>query len=233
MSFGAPVKSAVGLASTATVNPSFGSATTPGNLIVLAFAADDYNGTPGAGWTQSSEMEQQTFHGGYIWWRISAGETSFSYVIGSATTSSWCIAEWAGNDPAPYDTSQGTFLQSGGLTIATDVITPSVGERLLVAAVGGSSNSATMAGTYDSWTNSFTAVGSNGQSSGNATCIGMAYRVVTGDGVTTFTTTADYAGVNSPQARSALAISFNPAAVAGAAPRPNVSTAAVQRAGSW
>ena len=87
------VKSAKGSSALATTTASFASATTAGNLIVLAFASDDYNDSPGAGWTQSTGMKQQTFHGGYIWWRISTGETSFSYTIGSATNSSWIPAE--------------------------------------------------------------------------------------------------------------------------------------------
>jgi hypothetical protein len=128
------VKSAKGTSSVATTTAAFGSATTSGNLIVLAFSSDDYNGTPDTGWTQSSEMEQQTFHGGYVWWRISTGQTSFQYTIGSATVSSWVLMEFSGCDSAPYDTSQGVCVAAGGGTYTTDPITPSTGNRLQVGA---------------------------------------------------------------------------------------------------
>jgi hypothetical protein len=100
------VQSAKGTGTTAIVNPSFSVAPTNGNLIVLAFAADDYNGTPNTGWTQSAEMEQQTFHGGYLWWRISTGANPpGGYTIGSATVSAWVLMEFSGADASPYDIS--------------------------------------------------------------------------------------------------------------------------------
>jgi hypothetical protein len=111
------VKSAKGTSALATTSPAFATATTSGNLVVLGFASDDYNGTVSTGWTQSSEMEQQTFHGGYLWWCISTGQTTMpNYVIGSATSSSWVLAEFSGNDATPYDTSEGQFAQSSAFS---------------------------------------------------------------------------------------------------------------------
>ncbi len=204
------VQSNEGTSTSATTNPSFAVAPASGNLIVLGFASDDYNGTPDTGWTQSTNMEQQTFHGGYIWWRISDGSNPpGGYTIGSATVSAWALAEFSGHDVTPYDVSDGTFLQSSGLTMATPTITPSAGNRLLVAMVGGSHSIDDISGAYDSWTNSFTEMESGG-TTGGATddCVGLAYRIVVGDGSTTFTTTADYSGGASPQARTGLIISF-------------------------
>jgi hypothetical protein len=210
------VQSNSGLSTTATTNPSFSVAPTNGNLIVLAFSSDDYNGTPDTGWTQSTGMEQQTFHGAYVWWRISTGANPpGGYTIGSATTSSWVLAEFSGCDASPYDVSQGTFLQSSATTMATSTITPTTGNRVLVAMVGGSSSVASLAGAYDSWTNSFTAIVSTGQTAGAATCTGLAYRLVTGNGSTTFNTTADYPGAVTPQTRSGLIISFKEGAGGG------------------
>jgi hypothetical protein len=214
------VKSASGTSTTATTNPTFGSATTSGNLIVLGFAADDYNGTPGTGWTQSTGMEQQTFHGGYLWWRISTGETSYSYVIGSATNSAWAIAEFSGIDATPYDTSNGQFTTADGTTYTTPTITPSTGGRLLVTVMGGSKVANLAAITWGTWVNSFTqiaTVGSGG--SGTNDVIGMAYRLVTGNGSTT------YSGGATPssgtlESRSGLIISFEESAGGAAASRP-------------
>lgn len=203
------VKSAKGTASTSTVSPAFGSATTAGNLVVLCFAADDYNGTVSAGWTQSAEMEQQTFHGGYVWWCISAGQTIMpSFVLGSATTSAWVLTEWSGVDASPYDISQGQLAQSSGGSYTSDVIVPSVGERLLVAAFGGSAaGTQDISGAYSAWTNSFTGVDSVGWATGSArVSMGVGYRLVTGDGSTSFSTGANYP--NTVQSRSGLIISF-------------------------
>jgi len=203
------VKSAKNTASTSTVSPAFGSATTAGNLVVLCFAADDYNGTVSAGWTQSAEMEQQTFHGGYVWWCISAGQTIMpSFVLGSATTSAWVLTEWSGVDASPYDISQGQLAQSSGGSYTSDVIVPSVGERLLVAAFGGSAaGTQDISGAYSAWTNSFTGVDSVGWATGSArVSMGVGYRLVTGDGSTSFSTGANYP--NTVQSRSGLIISF-------------------------
>lgn len=210
------VKSATGTSATATTSPAFGSATTTGNLVVLGFASDDYNGTPDTGWTQSANMEIQGFHGGYIWWRISAGETSFSYTIASAVSSAWVLAEFSGCDAAPYDTSTSSFANTSGTNWPTTTITPSTGNRVVVVMVGGSLTT-TLAGNYDAWTNSFTAIDSGGNSTGTTKdCCGLAYRLVVGDGSTTFSTTGDYTGANTCQSRSGLLISFKEAAGGGA-----------------
>lgn len=214
------VKSAKGTSANATVTCSFASATASGNLIVLAFAADDYNGSPGAGWTQSAEMEQQTFHGGYVWWRISTGETSYSYTIGSATNSAWVIAEFSGADASPYDISEGQFTQaflSGGSSYTGPTITPTTGERLLVAAFGFSNNTNLSGVTTGSWTNSFTAIDSNGSGgSGTNDLVGMGYRLVTGDGSTGFSTAVTPTPSQATQARSSFQIAFIEAAASGA-----------------
>ena len=210
------VKSAKGTSALATTTASFASATTAGNLIVLAFVSDDYNGTPGAGWTQSTGMEQQTFHGSYIWWRISTGETNFSYTIGSATNSAWNIAEFSGVDTSStYDISNGQFLQTGGsAAYTTPSIIPSTGNRLLVAAMGGSTASSLAGQTWGSWVNSFTAIDSIGSGgAGTNDMSGIAYRLVTGDGSTGYSSGATLS--TSIQARSGLIIAFKEASGGG------------------
>jgi hypothetical protein len=210
------VKSAQGSSALATVTPAFGSATTAGNLIVLAFSSDDYNGTPDAGWTQSTGMEQQGFHGAYVWWRISAGETNYSYTIGSATNSAWCLAEFSGNDAVPYDISGGAIVNTSGTTQTTSTITPSTGNRLLVAMVGGSASGSQGATPWTSlWLNSFTRITDSASAgAGTNDLSGIAYRLVTGNGSTTFSSGATYPKA-SQQSRSGLIISFKEAAAAG------------------
>jgi hypothetical protein len=202
------VQSAEGLSSTITTNPSFAVAPTSGNLIVLCFASDDYNGTPNAGWTQSTGMEQQTFHGGYIWWRISNGSNPpGGYTIGSATVSSWVLCEFSGVDAAPYDISNGQFASSSANTYTTPSIVPTTGNRLLVAVIRGSNSSANLSVDLTTWLNSFTHVATSGQASGVATVISLAYRLVAGNSVTSYSSGATYPS-STPQARSGLIISF-------------------------
>jgi hypothetical protein len=202
------VKSAKGTSSSATINPAFGSATTSGNLIVLAIASDAYNGTPDAGWTQSSGMETLGNHGGYIWWRISTGQTSFTYTIGGAVKSAWVLAEFSNINASPYDISASQFVNTGGGNYTTPNITPTTGSRLLVGVIGGSGASDFSAATWHSWTNSFTAVDSIGSgTSGNNCLVGMSYQLVTGNGSTAFSTGA-FSTPDTPQSLSGLIISF-------------------------
>lgn len=211
------VKSNKGTSALATTTASFGSATTAGNLIVLAFAADDYNGTPGAGWTQSTGMEQQTFHGGYLWWRISTGETNFSYTIGSASNSAWVIAEFSGVHATPFDISNGQFIQTSTFAYTTPSIIPTTGSRLLCAMMGGSIGGASLAGqTWGTWLNSFTGIDSSGSGGGGTNDIaGLAYRLVTGDGSTGFSSGATCSNIL--QSRSGLIIAFKEASGGGTA----------------
>ena len=185
------VQSAKGTSTSATVTASFATAPTNGNIIVLCFAADDYNGTPNTGWTQSTGMEQQTFHGSYLWWRVaSGGSNSFQYTIGSATNSSWVLLEISGLDVSPYDISNGQYATGTSKTYSTPALTPTAGDRLLVAAVNFNRNSGTLAGnTVTGWTNSFTAVDSIGSGpSGTNTTASLATRSVTANGSTSYST---------------------------------------------
>lgn len=189
------VQSAEGTSTLATVTASFPSTPTNGNLIVLCFAADDYNGTPNTGWTQSTGMEQQTFHGGYIWWKVaSGGSNSFQYTIGSATNSSWVLLEVSGLDAAPYDISAGQCTNSSAGSYTTPSITPTSGDRFIVAALGSSNSSGDMSADLTTWLNSFTHIRSSGpvSASGTRDSIGVASRDVTANGSTSYSTGASF-----------------------------------------
>ncbi len=211
------VQSAEGTSTLATVTASFPSTPTNGNVIILAFAADDYNGTPNTGWTQSTGMEQQTYHGSYLWWRVaSGGSNSFQYTIGSATNSAWILLEISGLDAAPYDVSAGTFIQSGSTTMATPNLTPTAGERFMVASVGLSYGSATdMSGDYTSWSNGFAPIATSGPASASGTrdAVGVAALGVTANGSASYSTTAAF--THSNQSRSGLIIAFKVASGGG------------------
>jgi hypothetical protein len=202
---------------TATVTATFSVAPTSGNLIVLAFASDDYNGTPNAGWTQSTGMEQQTYHGGYIWWRISDGSNSFQYTIGSATKSAWILTEWSGCTATPYDISNGQFISATGDTYTTPSIVPTTGNRLLVAMIGTSQSGSDFdaGGDFTTWLNSFTHIRTTGGPGGTLCCLSVAYRLVTGNGSTGYSSGASMPAAWSAQSRSGLIIAFKESAVTG------------------
>jgi hypothetical protein len=212
------VKSAKGTSATTVTTPAFGSATTSGNLIVLAYTSDAYNAAPDTGWTQSTGMSQHTNCGGYIWWKLSTGETTEpSYSIGSATNSSWVLAEFSGNDATtPYDISNGQNQISSVSSYTTPSIIPTTGSRLLVAMIGGSRSTALTGATpYTSWLNSLTRIDdifSTG--TGTNDVVGIAYRAVTGDGVTGFSSGATTGGPTLMEAEVGLIIAFKASAAA-------------------
>jgi hypothetical protein len=206
------VQSNEGTSALAITSPTFASTPTSGNLVVLYFTSDDYNGTPNTGWTQSTGMEQQTFHGGYIWWQVSTGAQPPSYTIGSASGSSWVLEEWSGLTSTPYDISNGAFTQTTVLTSgtqATPTITPTSGDRLLLAMMG-ASNPNDMTAATGSFNNSFSVGGTSGNNIGaTRDWVMSGNRSVTADGVTGYTTTGTV-GANS-ESRSGLIIAFKAA----------------------
>src|SRR5262245_9750329 len=127
MAFGDVVQSNGGNGTTSSVTPTLPGATTAGNVIVLQFTADDYNGTPPAFWTESTGMRQHTFHGAYLWWHLCTGsDTLAAYSIGSAVRSTWQVIEYAGPfNASPYDVSNGQST-SGGVSSPSAYTTPSI-----------------------------------------------------------------------------------------------------------
>jgi len=220
---GSIVQFKVGSSSLASPSPAFDAPSTAGNTVVLGFVADDYNGTVNTGWTESAEMEQQTFHGAYLWWRISTGQTSFSYTIGSAVPSLWVLIEIAGLTGSPYIASEGQFQQASANSYTTPNITPSTGPRFLLAMFG-SSLSTGAAAVPSGWTNSFTAVAGTFNAANPGHTIALASRSVTGDGSTAFSTGVNW-GAQSPQSQSGLIIAFAESGGGGSAPTNSVAPA--------
>ena len=196
----------------ATVSPTLGGTATAGNLLVLTVSADDYIsvGNRPTGYTFSTGMGQETYCGHYLFWKVAAGgETGTSYTIGSATRSAWIMAEISGLTATPYDISNGTLTQSSGATQATPTITPTAGDRYLIASFGGG-NDTTFSVT--SATNSFTEradVSTNANTFDNVSYYDSA---VTATGSSTYTTTATYS-ISDVDARTALIIAFKVSSV--------------------
>ncbi|KRA00245.1 hypothetical protein ASD64_01330 [Mesorhizobium sp. Root157] len=205
------VQSAKGTSNLATTTATFATTPTSGNTVILSIAADDYNGTPNTGWTESTGMAREggSFHGGYKWWRISNGTNSFQYTIGSATKSTWILEEWSGLEASPYDISAGQNVNSAANSYSTPNLTPSAGERLLHATVGASLSGSAMADPGHTWDSSFTGIDKIGSPAAPADAVGTAYRIVTANGSTAYSTTATFATLAySVESRSGMIIAF-------------------------
>lgn len=211
MAFGDAVQVNSGTGTTATTSPTLPGATTAGNLIVLNFAADDYNGTVSSGWTESSECEQQFFHGGYLWWaKATAGMTIPNYVVGSAVRSAWICVEYEGPfDASPYDGSQGRGANNGSTnSTTTDALTPTAGDRLLVAHLA-ISHATTDLAALGSFTNSFTQARGQLSNGGNPRIsITQNKLVVTANGSTSYSTGATLVSGSSGQSGTGISIAF-------------------------
>lgn len=211
------VQSNSGIGTTATTAATWSSAATTGTTLVMIVASDDYIGATPSGWTESTGCRQEVFHGAYLFWKIAAGgETSQNYTIGSATGSVWITAEISGLDASPYDISAGQSNGGGApvATYTTPAITPSTGDRYLIAVIVGSYTSSA---TLSTWLNSFTEqrdVTSTAPSTKDQA--GYADLAVTGNGVTTYSSGATYSAARDSQ--SGIIISFKVAAGGGPAP---------------
>jgi hypothetical protein len=207
----------------ATQSATLAGAATANNQILLVVGADDYANTPPTDFTQHTGCEQETFLGHYLWRSTAAGgETSINYTLGTASPSAWIIAEVSGLDSAtPYDTSNGQFAQSSATSYTTPTITPTAGDRLLVATIGGSLNSAFTSG-MGSWLNSFTEQADvwTVLGSGTRDSIGLAILSVTANGSTGYSSGATWDGATSPQARTGMIMALRVAGAAAATSAP-------------
>jgi hypothetical protein len=201
---------AEGTSTLATTTATFGFTATANRLLLLVVSADNYNSGNPTGYTLSPECEQEFFLGHYVWWKKAAGgETSVQYTILGADPSCWSVFEFDNVDAVPFDASEGTGDSSTSSTFATPTITPTTGRRLLFAAVGGSSSDRNITAT-GAWSDSFIAAGDIFTTvvSGTQDAHGAAYRVVDGNGVTTFTTTATFTVGGSVQSHGGIILAF-------------------------
>lgn len=206
------VQSKTGTSSGGTVNPTFDSAPASGNLIVLAFIANNDGGSVDSGWTESSNMRILDWVRGFLWWRISNGSNPpGSYTFTAGVKSTWMLMEFSGLTGTPYDVSLSQGDHVGGNTWTTPSLTPTAGDRLIVAVVGGQAEHDESGFSVSSWTNSFTAIGSVGSTEASeAHIMGAAYRTLTADGSTSYSTGATTVG-NFQDSQCSLIISFKAA----------------------
>jgi hypothetical protein len=151
------------------------------------------------------------------------GETGLSKALAGSATYAWAIAEYSGVAASPYDISAGQFAQSSAASYTTPTVTPTAGDRLLIAEIGGSHGTTTFT-DLTPWTNSFSrvAVGTSAISTAHE-IIGFGSQLVTADGATAYSSGATYTGAT-PESRTGIAIAFKAASgVAASAPVPFIS----------
>jgi hypothetical protein len=194
---------------TSTATASLTTPATAGNLLV-AFVGSDAYATAGApsGWTESTGCRQQTFLGSYVWWKVAAGgETGVTKALSPNGTYAWAIGEWSGTDPAPFDISAGQLAQSSAANYTTPSLTPTTGDRLLIAAMGGSHGTTTFT-DLTTWVNSFTRIVVGISTIGGAHDIqGFGTITVTANGSTAYSSGATYAP-SSPESRTGIILAF-------------------------
>ena len=203
-----------GVSTSATIAVAFGSAPTSGNLITLHVTADATLANLVAdGWTASSEMQQIDAHEAALLWRISNGSNSMQYRLSGAAPSAWVLAEWSGVDATPYDVSEGQRATSSATSYTTASMTPTAGDRLLIAQICGSKYGNTgnnLSGDLTTWTNSFTHLRTAGHGTGSPAdkmAVGVGYRLVTANGSTAYSSGATFPSYTA-DARSGLIIAF-------------------------
>jgi hypothetical protein len=231
------VKSASGnTAGTTSITAAFGSATTTGNLVVLSVACwSGLTAAVPAGWTVSTGMSWSDYHGAFLWWRFSAGETSYAFTLDDPNLVAWTLHEFSGVHATPYDISTGTITHSGsGSNYTTPSITPTSGNRLLIATIGGQHPTENFTAGMSGWTNSFTAgatKGLTGAGGSDGVITGTGYRIVAANGSTGYATNASYFPAF-PQSQSGLIISLKEAAVATATVTGAQTTSAATQTGT-
>lgn len=181
-----------GTSATASTQISFTSVAA-GTLLVLTVAADDYKTGDPSGWTLSTGCAQQGYAGHYLWWKIASGsETSVTYVIGSATVSTYHLLSATNIEgTGSLDISNGQSQQLPDVTAyATPSVTTSSGRRLAVASL--CAMNASQTSTMASWTNSYTERGDTCTTSGSFDNLGSATLVLDGGGSTSTQSTVSY-----------------------------------------
>jgi hypothetical protein len=222
------VQSTSGVSATASTVVTFPATAGANHLLVLLVGGDDYRVGDPSGWQLVSPGgEQQSFLGHNFWYKFSAGgETSATYVIGSASKSTYHFLEFDNIDTTtPFDISAGTFISSFGTTMTTPAIAPTTGRRLCIASIGGSGG--TVSG-LSGWTNSYVEA-LDSRTASPVVSEATAWQVLTGDGVTTTSTTATY-DTSGPAARTAIIAAFR--ASTGASPVAVSATSALGGASS-
>jgi hypothetical protein len=188
-----------------TVNVTLPVAPSASSLVVVTIAGNVVINTP-SGWTLRASQVNDMGH--YMWTRPGDGTTS-SWAFTITGQGVWYVAEV---ENGSYVSASGQNAVSPATTYTTTALTPSAGERVLIASIGSLSNSGVR--TVSNWLNSYTEESDACQNSSDRPMQGTASLPVTASGSTAYSTGATYSANNG--SRSALHGAFGTSSAGGA-----------------
>jgi hypothetical protein len=170
------------------------SATSSANLLVISIGADVTMQTL-AGWTLRTSQVNDMGH--YMWTKQGDGASSWTFTADGALPGAWYIEE----------ITDGTYINATGqnnvtsqTTYGTTTLTPTAGQRRMLASIGSLHNSSVR--TLSGWTNSYVEQSDQCSNVPARPLQGTAALEATADGVTGYSTTATYSLTNT--SKSAL-----------------------------
>lgn len=159
-------------------------ASSAANLLVITINADVTMQTL-AGWTLRTSQVNEAAH--YMWTKQGDGASSWTFTADGSLPGSWNIEE----------ITNGTYLTATGqnnialaTTYNTTTLTPTAGERRMLASIGGLSSAGCR--TVSGWTNSYVEQSDRCPAVNAFPMQGVATLEVTADGATGYSTTATY-----------------------------------------
>lgn len=173
-----------------TVSRSTGSYGT-GTVIVLAlFGNTTFPSLVASGWTARHNSVVNL--GLYAVDRAGAGESSFNVTAGATGSGEWHC--WELSASSTYLSGNAAQSTVGGTTVTTGTLTPTAGDRHLLAVGGGTA--ATTARSVTGVSDSFVNLVSSQATAQDWPFSGRADRDVTADGVTGYSTVATFSGAS-------------------------------------
>ena len=222
-----------GGASSASFTVSLPSTTSATSRIVLIIAGNTTITTPSGFTLQASQVNWM----GHYLYDCAGGAMSWTVTPSAAGQGTWYVAEV---DNGAFINALGANNAGTGTTYSTLSLTPTSGERVLFASIGGMSS--TVVRTVSGWTGSFVEEADRSVTTNDRPMQGVATRTVTANGSTAYSTTTTYSATST--GRSALIASYattnangSPTTSAGASqiniePYSTVTLTAVDTAGA-
>jgi hypothetical protein len=170
------------------------SATSASNLLVISIGADVTMQTL-SGWTLRTSQVNDMGH--YMWTKQGDGASSWTFTADASLPGVWYVEEI---ENGTYLTATGQNNVSSQTTYGTTTLTPTAGERRMLASIGSLHNSSTR--TLSGWTNSYVEQSDQCSNVPARPLQGTAALEVTANGSTGYSTTATYSVTNT--SKSAL-----------------------------
>lgn len=181
--------------------------TSSSSKIVVAILGDGTVGTP-SGWEL---RDDNVGYDGAYFFEHAGGATSWDFTPGSAANYTWVAFEL---DNGVFDAvALSAYTNTSDITWATNGVTPTAGERVLIALVGHISPGAT-GHSVTSWSDSFVEVADQQVAAGDNPLGAVATRTVTADGVATYSTTATFSAAGDGRVGLLIAYASSSSALA-------------------